>query len=54
MKDHSLRAAELFVNGCNCSQAVFVAFAEDCGIDEKTGNAVVLGVEPVTEEPVLL
>ncbi len=35
-KDHSLKAAELFVNGCNCSQAVFVAFAEDCGIDEKT------------------
>ena len=36
MKDHSVKAAELFVNGCNCSQAVFVAFAEDCGIDEKT------------------
>ncbi len=34
-KDHSTKAAELFVNGCNCSQAVLVAFAEDCGIDEK-------------------
>ncbi len=33
---HSQRAAELFCNGCNCSQAVFVAFAEDCGLDEKT------------------
>ena len=36
MKDHSVKAAELFVSGCNCSQAVFVAFAEDCGIEEKT------------------
>jgi C_GCAxxG_C_C family probable redox protein len=35
-KNHSLRAAELFCNGCNCSQAVLVAFAEDCGMDEKT------------------
>ncbi len=35
IKDHSTKAAELFVNGCNCSQAVFTAFAEDCGIDEK-------------------
>ncbi len=34
-KDHSKKAAELFLNGCNCSQAVFVAFAEDCGISEK-------------------
>ena len=36
IKNHSQKAAELFVNGCNCSQAVLVAFAEDCGIDEKT------------------
>lgn len=35
-KDHSQKAAELFCNGCNCAQAVLVAFAEDCGIDEKT------------------
>ncbi len=35
-KDHSQRAAELFCNGANCAQAVFVAFAEDCGIDEET------------------
>lgn len=33
---HSQRAAELFCKGYNCSQAVLVAFAEDCGIDEKT------------------
>ncbi len=36
IKDHTKAAAELFVNGCNCSQAVFVAFAEDCGIDRET------------------
>ncbi len=36
MKSHSEKAAELFVSGCNCSQAVFGAFAEDCGIDFET------------------
>ena len=36
MKNHSEKAAELFVSGCNCSQAVFGAFAEDCGIDFET------------------
>ena len=36
IKDHSEKAAQFFVNGCNCSQAVFAAFAEDCGIDETT------------------
>ena len=35
-KNHSIKAAELFCNGCNCSQAVLVAFAEDCGLDETT------------------
>lgn len=35
-KDHSRIAAELFCNGCNCSQAVLVAFAEDCGMDKAT------------------
>ena len=33
-KDHSQKAAELFCNGANCAQAVFVAFAEDCGMSE--------------------
>ncbi|MGN1316742.1 MAG: C-GCAxxG-C-C family protein [Acutalibacteraceae bacterium] len=36
MKKHSEKAAELFLSGCNCSQAVFGAFAEDCGIDFET------------------
>ena len=35
-KDHSKIAAELFCKGCNCSQAVLVAFAEDCGMDKVT------------------
>lgn len=33
---HSERAAKLFCEGYNCSQAVLVAFAEDCGLSEKT------------------
>ena len=33
MKTHSEKAAELFCSGCNCSQAVLGAFAEDCGMD---------------------
>lgn len=35
VKNHSQKAAELFVGGANCAQAVFVAFAEDCGINEE-------------------
>ena len=35
-KNHADIAAELFVNGCNCSQAVFGAFAKDCGMDKRT------------------
>ena len=30
------RAIELFVNGANCAQAVLVAFADLCDLDEKT------------------
>ena len=36
MKTHSEKAAELFCSGCNCSQAVLGAFAEDCGMDFET------------------
>lgn len=35
---HSERAAKLFCEGHNCCQAVFVAFAEDCGITEQTAS----------------
>ena len=31
--DHSIKAAELFLNGCNCSQAVVVAFSDVTGLD---------------------
>lgn len=36
MKSHTEKAAALFVSGCNCSQAVFAAYAEDCGLTEET------------------
>ena len=31
--DHSLYAAELFMSGCNCSQAVFAAFCDITGLE---------------------
>lgn len=34
------KAYEYFMNGCNCAQAVFLAFADRYGIDEK--NALLL------------
>lgn len=36
MTFHEQRAVELFRQGCNCSQAVFAAFSDVTGIDEKT------------------
>ncbi len=36
MTFHEQRAVELFRKGCNCSQAVFAAFSDITGIDEKT------------------
>lgn len=37
-------AIKYFNNGCNCSQAVFLAFAEDFGIDEKTAKSITVGL----------
>ena len=34
--DHSTKAAELFLAGYNCAQAVAVAFCDVTGMDEKT------------------
>ena len=34
--DHEIKAAELFLQGYNCSQAVAVAFCDVTGMDEKT------------------
>ena len=36
MTSHEKKAVELFRAGCNCSQAVFTAFCDVTGIDEKT------------------
>lgn len=36
MTFHEQKAVELFRSGCNCSQAVFTAFSDITGIDEKT------------------
>lgn len=36
MTDHVEKATELFMSGCNCSQAVAGAFADTVGLDEKT------------------
>ena len=33
--DHGMKAAELFVTGYNCAQAVAVAFCDVTGLDEK-------------------
>ena len=33
--DHSITAGELFLGGCNCAQAVFLAFSDLTGIDRK-------------------
>ena len=33
MVDHAQYAAELFMEGYNCSQAVLGAFCEECGLD---------------------
>ena len=33
--DHREKAAELFVNGCNCAQAVAVAFCDVTGMDPR-------------------
>ena len=33
--DHSIVAGELFLEGCNCAQAVFLAFSDVTGMDRK-------------------
>lgn len=32
------------MSGCNCSQAVFAAFADELGLDEETAKKVALGL----------
>lgn len=40
MKDHVKAAGDLFLSGCNCAQAVVLAFSDVTGLDEKTSLAV--------------
>lgn len=42
MKNKKEKAMHLFENGCNCSQAVLLAFAEDFGLEKE--NAIALSV----------
>ena len=44
MSRYSDRAVELFMQGKNCSQAVFVAFATDLGLSEETALAISIGL----------
>lgn len=44
MSRYSDRAIELFMQGKNCSQAVFVAFATDLGLSEETALAISIGL----------
>ncbi len=44
LSKYSDRAVELFMEGKNCSQAVFVAFAPDLGLAEDTALAVSIGL----------
>ena len=39
--DHGKKAAELFLSGCNCAQAVAMAFSEELGLTEKQAARMV-------------
>ena len=43
-EDRVKKAEELFLNGCNCAQAVFTAFADEFGMDEKLAKRVSCGL----------
>ncbi len=40
MENHAKRAAELFREGCNCAQAVFTAYCDLTGLDERTAMRI--------------
>lgn len=44
MSVYTERAAELFGKGFNCSQAVFAAFCDKFGMDEKTALKAASGL----------
>ena len=41
--DHSLYAAELFMSGCNCAQAVLVAFGDVTGLEPEFAKKLSCG-----------
>ena len=41
--DHSIQAAELFLSGCNCAQAVLVAFCDVTGLEPEFAKKVSCG-----------
>lgn len=44
LSKYSERAIELFMEGKNCSQSVFAAFAPDLGLSEETALAISIGL----------
>ncbi len=44
MSNRVKKAQELFLQGCNCSQAVFAAYADLFGVDEKTALKISAGL----------
>lgn len=44
MSKYADKAVELFESGCNCSQAVFIAFASDLGLDTETALRISIGL----------
>lgn len=43
MSEKAEKAKQLFLDGYNCSQSVFIAFAPECGIDEETAALIASG-----------
>lgn len=43
MSEKAEKAKQLFLDGYNCSQSVFIAFASDCGISDETAALIASG-----------
>lgn len=43
-KEQAEKAERLFLEGCNCAQAVFAAFADEFGMDEELAKRVACGL----------
>ena len=41
--DHSIQAAELFLSGCNCAQAVLTAFCDVTGLEPEFAKKISSG-----------